>query len=392
MAARNGERLAMRMAVFSQLRSPWSRQTALRLAELGHQIHFIDFTSSGDITGYLQSRDDVFAADISRFSEQVAGIHLINAPFSNQVRYITCAAELRRICKECDAAILLTLWGGGWATMSYLSGMRPYAVFVGGGDILRVAGVNKWVSAFALRRASIVFANGRYFGEKARQFAPRAKIFPLYYGVDTQRFSPADSPSSPLRIICTRGFSSPYNNAYLIEALALLPRDLPEYRVTFTSAGELLKQAQSLADRILPDWLRRRVEFLNGVTDDMMVACLKNSHIYVSLSRYDGTSISLLEALSCGLFPVLSDIPQNREWIEPSLYNGLLVSLNHPQKLADALALALSDDESRTRARTINRRMILDRADGRKNMTVLAYELEKIVEARCNDEGTKLCL
>ena len=369
----------MRIAIFSQLRSPWSRQAALRLSELGHRVHFIDFKNLRKNTGDLHCRDEVFSQDIDRFCEQMEGIHLINTGFSGNIRYAVYAPELRSICKRCEADILLTLWGGGWATMAYLSGVRPYSVFVGGGDILRVAGINKRISAFILKRAALVFANGCYFGEKAREFAPEANIFPLYYGVDTERFSPAGQPSSPLRIICTRSFGKVYNNSYLIEALAMMPHDLPEYRVTFTSSGELLENVRVLADRILPHWLRPRVEFLNGVTDDDMVKCLQQSNIYVSLSKYDGTSISLLEAFSCGLFPVLSDIPQNREWVDPDLNNGLLVPLNNPKLLAEALVQALSDTERRSRARSINRQMIMERANGRKTMAILAHELENIV-------------
>ena len=379
----------MRIAIFSQLRSPWSRQAALRLAELGHQIHFIDFKGPGNAIGYLHDRDEVFLSDIKGFRERMSGIHLIDVKLSSHIRYLAYAPTLRRICQRCEADILLTLWGGGWATMVYLSGVRPYAVFVGGGDILRVAGIHKWISAFTLKRAAIVFANGRYFGEKAHEFAPGARIFPLYYGVDPQRFFPVDPHPSPLGIICTRGFMKTYNNAYLIEALATMPQNLPVYRVTFTSPGELLEETQLFADRILPGWLRHRVEFLNGVTDDKMVTSLQNSHIYVSLSRYDGTSISLLEALSCGLFPVLSDIPQNREWIDPSLSNGLLAPLDQPKALAEALVRALSDEKTRQRARSINRQMILDRADGRKNMAILAHELEKVVRTKQNKGATR---
>lgn len=372
----------MRIAIFSQVRSPWSRQVALRLTDIGHQVHFIDFAVQGSSAGYLQCRDDVFSDDITRFQEKISGVHFINSAFSSKIRYVASASVLRRIFLQCRAEILLTLWGGGWATMSYLSGVRPYAIFVGGGDILRVSGINKWISAFALEKASIVFANGIYFGKKALQFAPKANILPLYYGVDPQRFSPADSPSSPLSIICTRGFEPPYNNSYLIEALALMPQNVPEYRVIFTSPGALLEETRSLADRILPDGLRHRVNFLNGVTDDEMVSYLRNSNIYVSLSRYDGTSISLLEALSCGLFPVLSDIPQNQEWVNPELHNGLLVPLDQPQKLADALLQAMNDASLREQARTINRQLILDRADGRKNAVILAHELENLISTK----------
>jgi glycosyltransferase involved in cell wall biosynthesis len=381
----------MRIGVFGPLRSPWSRQAALRLAELGNEVHFIDFASPGAAAGYTNWRDEVFHSDVTLFRKQMAGIHIFGTRLYGHSRYVTCAPVLHRTCRRYKIDVLLALWGGGWATMSFLSGVRPYAVFVGGGDILRVAGINRWISAYALRKAAIVFANGRYFGAKAQDFAPGAKIYPLYYGVDNSRFYPVERPVSPIGIICTRGFRKAYNNAYVIEALARMPRDLPQYRVIFTSPGELLEEVRLLADRILPEWVRPHIEFLNGVTDDEMVRRVQSSSVYVSMSRTDGTSISLLEALSCGLFPVLSSIPQNQEWIDPALCNGLLVPLDEPEALTEALVKALCDEQMRSRAGLVNRQIALDRADGHKNMAILAGELEKVVASRPRNGGAQ-CL
>src|SRR4029079_13645664 len=39
------------------------------------------------------------------------------------------------------------------------------------------------------------------------------------------------------------------------------------------------------------------------------------AEVYVSASRSDSTSQSLLEAMAAGALPVVSDIPGNREWV-----------------------------------------------------------------------------
>jgi glycosyltransferase involved in cell wall biosynthesis len=263
--------------------------------------------------------------------------------------------------------------------ISYASGVRPYAVFLGGGDVLRVSGVQKTLSRLALNKAAIAFANGQYFGEKARAFAPDASIHSIYLGVDTDKFRLGMPPPSPVVILCTRGFSHVYNNGYLIEALSLLPDNLPDFRVVFTSAGELLEEAKALADRVLSPAQRQRVSFLNGVTDEGMLEQLRSAHIYTSVSRYDGTSISLLEALSSGLFPILSDIQQNREWIDPQTRNGMLVPLDKPAAYAECLQVAIRNGAVRKSMRAVNRRLILERADGRKTMAKVASLLEKAI-------------
>ncbi len=185
-----------------------------------------------------------------------------------------------------------------------------------------------------------------------------------------------------MTIICTRGFAPVYNNGYLIEALAQLPSSLPDYRVVFTSAGTALAQTRDLADRLLDRETRKKVEFLDGVTDEGMLENLHRAHIYTSVSRYDGTSISLLEALSCGLFPILSDIPQNTEWIDSQVRNGMLVPLDQPSEYARRLAEAIQDAAHRQSVASFNRRLILERADGRKTMAQMASLMEAAIASR----------
>jgi glycosyltransferase involved in cell wall biosynthesis len=266
--------------------------------------------------------------------------------------------------------------------ISCISGIRPYAVFLGGGDVLRVSGIQKAISRFALNRAAINFANGKYFGERAQIFAPDAVIHPIYLGVDPDRFVPGTPEPSPVVIVCTRGFIPIYNNRYVIEALAQLPAALPEFRIVFTSTGTSLGEDRAFAEQTLSRSLLERVQFLNGVTDEAMLENLRNAHIFTSMARYDGTSISLLEALSCGLFPVLSDIPQNREWIDPLARNGMLVPLDQPAVFAKHLAEAIRDSSLRTGVAAFNRRLVLERADGRKTMAHMASLLETAIGQR----------
>jgi glycosyltransferase involved in cell wall biosynthesis len=172
-----------------------------------------------------------------------------------------------------------------------------------------------------------------------------------------------------------------YDNAAIVRGLAELGSVDREIRVTFLAGGPLLDQTRALADRLLPRRLRESVAFEGGASRNRVAEALASAHVYVSMSRSDGASVSLMEAVACGLYPVLSDIPPNREWIDPAAGNGVLVSLDDPQALGAALARAVEDAEGRARARTVNLAMAAERVDGRKNMAFLAGELERRVRA-----------
>src|SRR5450631_2379850 len=91
----------------------WSREAALRLAELGHEVHAIDFES--EVTGnYLRGRDDLYSGAIDQLREGVASIQLIPGSDISQRRYLRYAPRFRNLCLDVKADVLLSLWGGGF--------------------------------------------------------------------------------------------------------------------------------------------------------------------------------------------------------------------------------------------------------------------------------------
>jgi len=103
-----------------------------------------------------------------------------------------------------------------------------------------------------------------------------------------------------------------------------------------------------------------RIRFVGDVNHMHMPALLREHHLYVSTSPADTTSVSLLEAMAVGLFPVVTDIPANREWIVDG-ENGRLVPPGAATRLAVALIDAWRDTDRRERARERNAEIIRTR-------------------------------
>jgi glycosyltransferase involved in cell wall biosynthesis len=371
----------VRLAILMSVASPWSREAAVQLSEAGHEIHVIAFREDREST-YLPAIDGLQSSGFRRLQDSVAAVYFLRSPTRSELRYLLLAPALRRILRQSAAEALLSLYAGGFAAMAFASGFRPYAVYVVGSDVQGSRGLKRATARISLKSASCVFANGVYLAEKVSEVVPGANPIPLYLGVNTSRFSPGQRLAKPVRIVCTRGFSPVYNNDYLIRALARMPEGQNGFTVTFVSGGPLLESARRMADDLLPPQVRSRVEFLGGVSDERLTEIVRNGHMYVSFSRSDGTSSSLLEALASGLFPVLSDIPQNREWISTGndLRNGILVPLDQPAALAKALLEAILDEQWRSGVAEYNRNLVLTRADATRNMANLAATLEAMVQ------------
>jgi glycosyltransferase involved in cell wall biosynthesis len=365
----------MRIAVLMLASCPWARTVATQFSLQGHDVHVVDFLRTPKAGNYVSG--DFQNEAVARLSSTVSGLHYLPTPFSSSLRYLAAARPLGVLCRRLDVDFLISLYGGGFGMTAWLSRFRPYAIYAVGSDILFANGLIRPVVQRSLKAAAVVFANGEHLAEQTRLLAPTAHVMPLLIGVDTDFLAPKPSPRGPTKLLCSRGFLPVYNNEAIIRAIAELPDDTPPFHLTFTSAGSLLPHAKDLATSLLPRERRQQISFLGGVSDEEMHQQLAQSEIFLSMSRSDGTATSLLEAMSSGLFPILSDIPQNREWITPSADNGLLVDPDDTAGLAVAISSALTDGGRRQQATTHNRGLVTARADCRRNMKTLTAELEK---------------
>jgi glycosyltransferase involved in cell wall biosynthesis len=98
--------------------------------------------------------------------------------------------------------------------------------------------------------------------------------------------------------------------------------------------------------------------------------------VYVSASHCDGSSVSLLEAMACGLPAFVSDIPGNREWVE----DGVAGRWFDPNDVAALETLMREAPERTAELQQSGRRgraVVEARADWRRNAPALlhAYEM-----------------
>jgi glycosyltransferase involved in cell wall biosynthesis len=169
-------------------------------------------------------------------------------------------------------------------------------------------------------------------------------------------------------IVSNRNLLPIYNVSFLIRAIPTVLKEEPKTQFLIAGDGS---EKENLAKEVEDLKLSTSVKFLGRVPHQEMPDLLSQSDIYVSTSHYDGTSVSLLEALACGVFPVVTDIPSNREWIADG-FNGFLVSEEDEKLLASKIVQAIRDRGLLEEAYEINRRIVKERAYWRENIKRIA--------------------
>lgn len=366
----------MRILLLMSQDSPWSLSIASSLHNVGHEIHVLDWSAEEGNSHAL-----IPAVEAGAVLGTFAGFSTVpKSPFS-PLSLLRMTQAIRHLSRSISPDIILCLYGGILGFASFLSGVRPYALYAVGSDVLLQTAVNRRLNRLIFGYASLVIANGRNVARNVLMQAPSAKVFNLLMGTDTNAFRPGPVPTVP-RFYSHRTFYKTYNNEAIIRALARFPETAPDFEFIFSGGGPDLESARELAARILPETIKTRVKFLGGgLATEELARQLGASDFFVSMSFSDGTSTCLLEALSCGLYPILSDIPANSDLIDEFALAGALVPLHDYTGLTAALIECVRNASEYRDIAKQNRAKIVQQCDTgasrRKLAELLAEEVSR---------------
>jgi len=226
-----------------------------------------------------------------------------------------------------------------------------------GSDVLRNAWRTPlhWVRARGvLARADAVMVDAAMLARAVRALGvPERRVVRVDWVPDLARFPfRPDRPEGRARMVSTRQLAPVYDVATLVRAAELLAQRRADFEITVVGDGP---QRAALERRAAP--LRDRIRFAGRLDAAEVAGALGSAGIYVSTSRSDSTSVSLLEAMACGCLPVVSDIEGNREWVTEGS-SGLLFAPGDASGLARQLARAMDDPLLRERVAVYNRRRL----------------------------------
>jgi glycosyltransferase involved in cell wall biosynthesis len=159
-------------------------------------------------------------------------------------------------------------------------------------------------------------------------------------------------------IVSNRQLQPIYNIPLLIRAIPIVLKEEPNAKFIIAGTGS---ERENLEKQVRELNISFSVEFLGWVMHEEMPKLLSRADIYVSTSLDDGTSVSLLEAMASGAFPIVTDIPANREWISDG-ENGFLVPIDQERFLAEKIVEGIRNQDLRERSRDKNFRLIMEKA------------------------------
>ena len=261
------------------------------------------------------------------------------------------AVTFKRYVERVNPDILIGNYISTYGLYSAFSNWHPFALFAYGSDIVeepRISPFHRWLAKYVVSKADLILVDSDIQERAAlRLGAEPGNImkFPWFnlsecdHVTKDVRFRKMLGWSEKTVVVCVRMHEKHYKIDTVLRAVPLVLKEDQNVRFLLCGTGSQTSRLKATAKDF---GVEDSVYFAGLLPRRQVVAVVKGCDIYVSPSQTDGTSASLLEAMSAGLPCLVTDIPGNKEWIKDEK-NGLLFQVGDHEALA-SLILRLSTD------------------------------------------------
>jgi len=257
--------------------------------------------------------------------------------------------------------------------IAMLTGFRPILTMSWGFDLMKdVHRGWSWqkITQYVLRNTTFFTSDAEVTRDMAVQYGMNPQktiVFP--WGVDLEHFQPSNlQPSTnAFTIFCNRSWEPNYGVDVLAKAFARVAGQKPEVSLLLLSAGS---QGRIIRQILNSGGVIERVTFAGQISQRDLPRYYHMADLYISPSHVDGSSVSLMEALACGLPCLVSDIRANKEWVFEG-HNGWLFPDGDVNALAEKILAILEKRNTLAEIGKNARQVAEERADWKKNFAKL---------------------
>ena len=194
----------------------------------------------------------------------------------------------------------------------------------------------------------------------------RTDVIVIPFGVDTDLFKPKVKKSPIFKVGTIKSIENYNGIDCLIDAANII---IHEYKKNIifdiVGTGTLIKKMQ----RKVKDYgLSHKVKFHGYINHDKTIDYYNDLSIFVAVSLRESFGVSILEAASCGLPSITSNIGG---LVEVNSHNktGIIIEPNNPRRLADSIIYLYNENKIRKRMGNVARKNVIENFNWKKNVT-----------------------
>lgn len=345
-------------------------------ASKGYEIHLLSFMDSNNFDKFANVKLHLLKESLA--NENIfdsIGVYFIKNMNLGSVFFnpISTLNRTKKLIRKINPDIIHGLSIIHHTMLAALSNFHPFVVSAYGNDILIYpdkSRICRGAVQFVLRRSDLITSGGENSKDAMISLGAKPeKIHKISHGVDTKMFAPVickDKLRNELKItnfptvICTRRMGQIHDVETLIRSIPQVLKVNADVKFLLIGDGS---ERDSLEKLTISLNVQQSVSFLGEIPQEMLSKYLAAADIYVSTSLSDsGIAVSTLEAMSCGIAPIITDVADNSKWIIDGI-NGFIIPPKDPNKLAEKIINLLGDEEKTYEFGKKSRSIVLENAD-----------------------------
>jgi len=203
---------------------------------------------------------------------------------------------------------------------------------------------SKTIEPFSIKNADRIICAYRFLVPYAKRFGAK-KINVIYNRVNLSRFSPEIPPKLDLKkptIINVARLSYEKNQECLIRAV----KDL-DVKLLLVGDGPYYPQLKDLVEEL---GIKEKIKFIKSVPNEDLASVYNSAEIFASPLKQGGVSITMLEAMACGL-PVIAtkrDLGESED-----IDDAIIFSENNPESFKEAIVKLLENSKMKEQIRKV---------------------------------------
>jgi L-malate glycosyltransferase len=376
----------MRIIYFSKNYTPHDYRFLSSLSKTEHEIYYLKLEA-----GQRQTEDRPVPLNI----QQILWVGGQREFRWRDVPRLT--LDFRRVVREIKPDLIHAGPIQTCAFIAVLGGFHPVLTMSWGYDLVQDAERSswmKWLTRYTLKRSAFFTSDAQFTRDKAVLFGMDAeKTVVFAWGTDIEHFAPKGSTvgkrktggkkqsavinqrSKSVTLFCNRTWEFIYGVDVLAKAFVKVATSNPNVNLILLGEGS---QAARIRQILMSGGVLDRVHFGGQVAHNDLPRWYHMADIYISASHVDGSSVSLMEALACGLPCLVSDISGNKEWIVED-ENGWFFHDGDVDDLAEKISNAIKSRKSFKRICESARKTAEQKADWTENFGKLLEAYDKVM-------------
>jgi len=407
----------MKICYVANANSIHTKRWAEHFAGKGHEVHLISMNEDkvkgvkihllkppGDeeyIAEPILFKNNGLIAFIKKIIGENSNIRKLISNILGSCRLISqdlkYARRCRRIVRELQPDILHGHFLTSYGVYAAFTGHKPLVLSAWGSDVLvhpKQSLLRKIYCKYCIRKADVVTAESKTVSDALLRLGRSGdKIIQLAWGVDCKLFLPGYPlevkrikaklriPENAVVVLSNRIAKPLYNIDCIIRSIPIVlkktsgiyfiilcPYGIPGYRRKMEEAVAKLGFPNNVY--FMPDFVSSRE----------MAVYFNASDILLSIPTSDALSVSVFEAMACGVVPIISNVEANRELIAQGGKAFLLPDINE-KELASAIIYCVENlADMKKKTQEDNRKYILKHHNwerGAESMKILYQGLLK---------------